>query len=359
MKKVFLYAYDHVNLGDDLFIETIVKRYPNVMFYLWSRKENEKVFQGLNNLKIIDENVGMLKKMGSIHPGFVRRYKSNLQKKCHAHVYIGGSIFMEYPTWKDIVNWWEYQSSHYAFYVLGANFGPYQTEDYKTAMGNVFSKLEDVCFRDTYSKGLFYENRKVRQAPDILFSYPMPEVHKMKKQIFFSITKYKKVDGSQQSESIYEMKISEIAEEYAKEGYDVVLASFCEEEGDLEAADAIRKKVSKEYRDKIRCFAYDGINRQVFLQELACSEYVIATRFHGVILAGVAGRPVYPILYSDKTKHVLEDLKFEGNYADIRTLEGLSYHDTRRNLERHITLSMEGLVQAAEEHFAKLDERLR
>ena len=32
MNSVFLYAYDRQNLGDDLFVHTITKRYPDVQF---------------------------------------------------------------------------------------------------------------------------------------------------------------------------------------------------------------------------------------------------------------------------------------------------------------------------------------
>ena len=59
---------------------------------------------------------------------------------------------MEYPTWKNIVSWWQYQSSQYPFFVLGANFGPYHTEEYRSAMDKVYTKLKDICFRDSYSK---------------------------------------------------------------------------------------------------------------------------------------------------------------------------------------------------------------
>ena len=45
MKKVFLYAYDKQNLGDDLFIHTICKRYPKVKFYLWSDELNKENFK--------------------------------------------------------------------------------------------------------------------------------------------------------------------------------------------------------------------------------------------------------------------------------------------------------------------------
>ena len=104
MKKIFLYAYDHVNLGDDLFIETIVNRYPDTEFYFWTDNENKKVFQEQMNLKIIDQDSGKIKLLNKIRPSLVARYKVGIQKKCDAQVYIGGSIFMEYPTWKNIVS---------------------------------------------------------------------------------------------------------------------------------------------------------------------------------------------------------------------------------------------------------------
>ena len=77
------------------------------------------------------------------------------------------------------------KSSQYPFFVLGANFGPYHTEEYRSAMDKVYTKLKDICFRDTYSKNLFADNDHVRQAPDILFSYPMPKVEENKKTDFY------------------------------------------------------------------------------------------------------------------------------------------------------------------------------
>ena len=81
MKKIFLYAYDHVNLGDDLFIETIVNRYPDTEFYFWTDNENKKVFQEQMNLKIIDQDSGKIKLLNKIRPSLVARYKVGIQKK--------------------------------------------------------------------------------------------------------------------------------------------------------------------------------------------------------------------------------------------------------------------------------------
>ena len=41
-------------------------------------------------------------------------------------------------------------------------------------------------------------------------------------------------------------------------------------------------------------------------------------QLHATILAIAAGRPVLPIVYSDKTKHVIEDLGFTGTVYDLR-----------------------------------------
>ena len=57
MKRVFLYAYDKQNLGDDLFVYTITKRYPDVRFYMWSDKVNQIIFQSLHNLKVVDRDI--------------------------------------------------------------------------------------------------------------------------------------------------------------------------------------------------------------------------------------------------------------------------------------------------------------
>ena len=146
--KAFLHAYDHVNLGDDLFIRTITSRYPAVRFYMFSTAENKKIFADIPNLKVIDKDAKKFERMKKLRPSLIARYQDKLKLKCDAVIYIGGSIFMEYPTWENIVNWWRFQSERYPFYVIGANFGPYQTEEYKEQMKKQFAGLKDICFRD-------------------------------------------------------------------------------------------------------------------------------------------------------------------------------------------------------------------
>ena len=354
MKKIFLYAYDHVNLGDDLFIETIVNRYPDTEFYFWTDNENKKVFQEQMNLKIIDQDSGKIKLLNKIRPSLVARYKVGIQKKCDAQVYIGGSIFMEYPTWKNIVSWWDYQSKLLPFFVLGANFGPYHTEEYRSEMDKVYAKLSDICFRDTYSKKLFKDNENVRQAPDILFSYQMPKIPKKKKQIFVSIISCEHRNLKGLTEEEYIIKMSHLINEFCREKYQIILASFCEEEGDLLAA----KKIKNHIKDasNIEILSYDGQNRKNFLERMSESSYIIATRFHAMILGMVAKIPVYPVIYSDKTKNVLEDIHFKGNYADLRDSRTLTYESAKDNLIANYVVDVDKLKKDSSQHFMKLDK---
>lgn len=364
MKKVFLYAYDHQNLGDDLFIETIVKRYPQVKFYLWSDKKNREVFTQCSNLRIINKNSVKVKILGKIRQSFVTKYKASFMNKCDAHVYIGGSIFMEYSSWKNILQWWDYQSSNYKFYVLGANFGPYQTKEYKNGMAEVFLKLQDICFRDCYSKELFLDVPTVRSAPDILFSYPMEQGIVMKKQVFFSVISYEKKemnsDFNQMNHREYIDRMVQMAEGYQKSDWKIVLASFCEEEGDLEAVKEIADRLKKIKDDaNIRILSYNGKNRKEFMKELVNSDHIIAARFHGAILGMAAGRTVFPILYSDKTKHVLEDVGFQGAYGDLRKPDTITYENSKRNYDEKYTVDVEKFKRDAQRHFEKLDEFLK
>ena len=107
MKKIFLHAYDQINLGDDMFIHTIVNRYSNVKFYMWSDNQNKMIFKGLKNLTVLNKDSLVLSLFQNIRASFAARYKMWWEQRCDAVVYIGGSIFIEYDNWKQVLNWWE------------------------------------------------------------------------------------------------------------------------------------------------------------------------------------------------------------------------------------------------------------
>ena len=361
MKNVFLYAYDRQNLGDDLFIHTITRRYPDVQFYIWSDRKNRETFASLPNLKLIDKDSRFIRLLQKLRSSLVVRYKSWLQKRCDAVVYIGGSIFMEYPTWVQICSWWGYEAANYPLYVLGANFGPYHTEAYREKMAAIFRSCRDVCFRDGYSHGLFRDVSTVRQTPDILLSYPMPQVPVKEKQIFVSVINCAGRDESHDLKDCdegYVANMANLLSRYLNDGYKLVLASFCKEEGDELGIEKILRAMGCIGHPGVRVLCYNGTNADQLIKAIAESGSVIATRFHGTILALAAGWPVLPILYSDKTRHVLEDLSFEGIMLDLRDASQWDLATCIRSLDWQKPIPME-ISASAQNNFSKLDQMLK
>ena len=356
MKRVFLYAYDRQNLGDDLFVHTIAGRYPEAQFYMWSDRKNRETFAGLPNLKVVDRDSAFARMLHRLRPSLVSRYKAWLEKRCDAVVYIGGSIFMEYPNWEQIASWWEYAAKNRPFYVLGANFGPWHTEAYREKMAEIFAQCRDVCFRDRYSHSLFWNVPAVRCAPDILFSHPMPKLPVKEKQVFVSVINCAGRDESHNlggCDGRYVANMAKLLRALLEDGRTLVLASFCKEEGDEEGIARILSAMDCKGDSRIRVLRYDGTNAAALTAALAESEAVIATRFHAAVLAMAAGRPVIPIVYSDKTLHMLEDLDFGGTVYDLRW--DLPWD---RGAIGSDPVGMDAVIQGASAHFLKLNEVL-
>lgn len=360
MKKVLLYAYDQRNLGDDLFVHTIANRYPDVKFYLWSDAVNKTTFSCLKNLEVLDQDSSKIRFLKKIRPSFVAKYKNQKEDSCDCIVFIGGSIFMEYDNWQQTLAWWEYEAQRHKIYVLGANFGPFHTDAFRDGFSKVFEKIEDVCLRDRYSQALFADVETVRCAPDILFSYPMPERNADEKKVFVSVIDCASKDEGDNDLTVYEHAYIEtmvtLLTGLIEKGYKIVLSSFCKAEGDENAIEKIRAELPE---DKTKAVNYNGTNAQEVLDQISESSMIIASRFHAAIFGFAADKPVLPVIYSDKTKHVLEDASFQGQCLDIRNLEQIDIDALIKNSDRQRLPKIDQLKKESESHFMKLDPLLK
>lgn len=362
MKTVFLRAYDRQNLGDDLFLHTIIARYPHVQFHLRAGTEYKKIFASLKNLKIRNPNSLPARILHRIRPSLAVRFRHWQECVCDATVYIGGSIFIEYPQWQYAAAGWDYEASTRRYYILGANFGPFRDPDYPLVMGKIFEKMEDVCFRDRFSSDLFPNVPTVRCAPDILFSYPMAKVPVREKQIFVSVIHCAARDDTHSLSAhhqSYVQRMAALLNAYLADGCNLVLASFCKAEGDEEGIAAILEAMGRPNDERIRTLFYDGTNAHALTTAIAQSDYVISTRFHGVVLALAAGRPVLPIVYSDKTTNMLRDLDYHGESFDLRQDAPWDYARSRRNWDNPPAAISDTIRSEAEMHFRQLDRFLR
>ena len=64
--------------------------------------------------------------------------------------------------------------------------------------------------------------------------------------------------------------------------------------------------------------------------------YVVASRFHSMVLAMAYDKPVFPISYNCKTINYLNDLNFKGKLAKLEQLAETSVDDVLYNYNNNI-----------------------
>lgn len=364
MKKVFIHAYAAGNLGDDLLIRILCERYPKVQFRICADKTYKERFKDIRNLAVYSPEDSYVRRVDRI-VGRVRHtdrgfWKWMLKTSC-ATVHIGGSVFVQHQD--DFAEAFrldeELSARSRNIYVIGANFGPYEDEQYLKSYRELFKRYQGICFRDKYSAGLFSELPQVRCAPDVVFNYQTDIQRAQKRQVLFSVIDMKNRHGKwgiSQHDGEYKKFMAELADEYLKKGYDIKFVSFCRFQGDEEAIRDIREWMTVSDNSRISVCCYDQDIREC-MESFSESEIVIGTRFHSIILGWLMGKKVLPIVYDLKTKHTLIDnacpfyLELDNLNLDIKELV--------HKIERIRPVDTENLVKEADGQFRALDSILR
>ena len=346
--QVFISAYTALNFGDDLFISCLCKRYPQTQFHLICQDEYIKGFINIDNLRIHKNERNLDEHLVSY----------NLQ--IDVQVMIGGSLFME-PSdkRKTLAKAKSVQSERISplipFVIVGANFGPYFSNEHFATYKNWFSNANDVCFRDSASYELFNDIASVRWAPDILFTYPLPAVAKTKSIVVSCINNDGRIGIPNYNQKEYNSSIATLVQCYVNMGYEVDILSFCVKQGDAIAAQEIYAQISN--RSNVRTIAYNG-DICAFLKRLLRAEYIIGTRFHSIILGWNAGIPVFPISYNSKTENALTAYGYLGDWCRINKISDLTFEFIEGNRTKRNSLSMCNINERAEKQFQYLDQIL-
>lgn len=332
--KIYLDAYMNGNLGDDLFIDILLKRYKSCDFFSVLPKNNYLY----DNLQSTNSN--LIYKIVD---------KFNLynfyRQKCDFTIVIGGSMYIEANPRKEI------GKRPNKYFVIGSNYGPYKTKEYFNNSKKFFEDAEDVCFREKYSYNLFKDLKNVRYAPDIVFSLDCSYLSKIntKKKVIISLIDCKIKYGEKYT-NLYEDKIIELIQILKKKGYEICLMSFCKNQGDEEAINRICNKT----KEKVETYFYRG-NIKEALEKISESQVVIGSRFHAMILGLLFNKKILPINYSDKLNHVFEDYKIKSKIINIKDLET---EDLEKTLDENlaITEDIQELRKNSQKQFEKIDK---
>lgn len=308
---MLLFAYTKVNLGDNLFIYMLVKKYPDIDFFIHVvEKEYEKVYKDIKNLHYIHEP---------------RELNSIKIEEFDAYLYVGGSIFMESDYARHEMKEFnkfiqKCKEQHKKFFYMSCNFGPYQTQEYLALAKETFSLCDGICFRDKKSYDLFKEIGTVMYAPDMAFSFQMEEkIPKEKKSIGISVISLAIREDLKEIEEPYNDFIKRIIIKYAKRNYKVHLFSFSEFEKDGEAIREIMDMLPEEYKDKVAIETFEE-DIEGYLKKYAQMEAMVCGRFHSMILSILFRQKIYNITYSKKQDNVIKELRLFRKFQPIKEI---------------------------------------
>lgn len=325
--RFMLYGFFGHNVGDDAFFDMLFKRYPDTMFYIMHDPSYAEFFSRYPNVRFYDATRSDIIKINAFGEKFNQSnlFEKLLLKICDGVVHIGGSIYQQIGNWQldfDIRQKRKLRGKK--FFAVSNNFGPYTDNSYRDMWAGEFKKWTDICFRDRYSYNLFSDIPIVRYAPDLLFRFPIEKKESEKKvsvSVIDTLAPFRTIEKS--TAEAYENKIVELIKRFSSDGYAVSLLSFCAFEGDNAAADRILAALPEEVSSNIKNVVYKN-NLTEIANEIETSEYVVATRFHAMILGYIAGKKVLPICYSEKMSNVISDLSLSDSIITLDNLSSLT-----------------------------------
>lgn len=363
MKKVVVKYYSLLNLGDDLFIILLAKKFPNVSFrlignplYIFKIKGRPKNLKPQYIKNLLLTSSGFLSCRFPVLEKFYNRFEKALKSHADVFLQIGGSIFMETSKkeYSDYLNPKEEVSFENAMQdrksklnkafidnkssiIMGANIGPVYTESYLQYTREIISNCSFVCVRDLYSYAFCRDLDNVVYAPDIIFNLKYENTNfknEDRKSIVFSIINAKdKPELKLQAEKYFKF-IANAIDELSTE-YNIELVSFCEREGDMEGIREIYNQLSCSCnQSNIRLHKYNG-NVEEIINIFKNCDYVVASRFHSMILGLLFNKPIFPICYGAKMIHYLNDVEFNGKIGTPKNLDQLNTDDLLSNLRNN------------------------
>ena len=359
MKSVYLEAYFRNNLGDDMFVRTLLRRFPDVRFFSYIPKEYCSTFLSESNFSFSTED-NKNTRLARITRNYYIRFLLNCIRH-DAIVKIGGSIFMQkFPDQNTVKRkptpLWIKRIFFRRRFIIGANFGPYFTQRFLELGRAGFKCHKGVCFRDSGSYELFKDIEQVHMAPDVLFGYRYYPAYQKGNGVGISVIAPENKQYVDAYTEQYYNTVAEICDILSEQGISVKLYGFCRAEGDETAAQKIIGRMKSNHIPQV--LIYNG-DIDDFLDKFNECEYVLAGRFHAMILGFMMHKKVLPVIYSQKQSNVLSDMNYEGGIWDLLHGELPAANEIiHRCWQNTVPDDLDWLARESSKQFAQLEDYL-
>lgn len=283
-------GYFDRNFGDDYMIKTVAEHFKDEDFVISPSDGISDMLQNVPNIRISNE-------------------------ECERVIRITGSGFMINSQKAFITEAiWLLKGKKEADWCIGCNIEPFKNVLCELVIKKKLKKYSFITCRDKKSYEWFLKKCKdvrVEFFPDILFSAPVKRAEGGT-ALGISVMNL----GFDGTYEVYYSSLAAAADYYMdqKKG-EVILFAFdtgCED--DTAACNYVRS-LMKNKDVKIVAHNRDGEIVQAFDR---CGK-IIGTRFHSIVLALKMGIDVYPVIFREKAKNLLDDVNYpiEGRRVEI------------------------------------------
>lgn len=367
MTKIAVKGYFNHNLGDDLLLKALIEFFPDTQFYILVDKKYVSYYQKLGeNLCVVSKSFVSRCILRGLNVVQLPRLTKSLLQPFEAFVELGGSIFQQRSTQETVSRLRSgVQLSQKPYFIIGSNFGPVRTDRYVNDHETFFSKVDSVVFRDTSSYHLFSNLRRVNFASDAVLSLSVNQsmLKDCEKSYVVMTPINLRFAGRILSESysvtsdFYEGQMKRLAEALINCGYEIKIVAFSEAEGDVQAAKRIERLIAPKFKNRVEVYTNQDISQIV--EMMAGAERLISGRFHAMILGWLFQKPQLVVMYSDKTKNVIDDCYPEQFAVPTQRLTQISVTDLKVSMNTVATASLAALQLDATKHFEPLHDFLQ
>lgn len=350
--NIYLSAYVNRNFGDDLMIRQLCNAFPSHNFLLFAPKYREMfdTISDIPNLKLSDISLEQFSKCCKSDDVFVK---------------IGGSMFIIKSRrtlinrTKELLYLKRIKKCGCKLAVIGCNVGPFASPIHRQVAVNELALYDLVTVRDKASYDFVKAHTKcpdLRLYPDILFGLKDSLLNNSNSNDnSLCISAFK--DGG---DGEYNGKMAALADGYIKAtGGRVKLLIFeATEKSDYISAGKIYALA--ENKDKIDIVIH-RTGKEIMKAICACN-CVVCTRFHSIVMAITAGKKFVPIVYSNKSQNLLEDLNYNGVIYNFDNMDSFDIDKALDHLISNKTASINAdiiqLCTNAKMHMQALNEFL-
>ena len=378
--KIYVEMFLDHNLGDDLFLDTLLTRYPNHDFYLDLPlgMEINHYFKKYKNLKINSKKLNLKNKIINKFSRYTFIYYLNQCLKYDMQILIGGSLF-EVRNNKHLLR----RKVYYLGYklqkllklkkiIIGSNLGPFYNKKSENIIKETLEIFDGMSVRDL--KSLKYlekwklDKEKYKYGSDIVFSnknFNYGEFSIKEVENLLGVSIVNSYSDTNEEKNIYINKMTDIIRLYLKKNKENKVKLLGFDGGvvmsDKDLIEKIYNELTEHEQKRVSKVIYSPIILlDDYMKEfLECSK-IIGGRFHSIVLALKYNKKVLAINYSDKIKYLLEDIGLINNLIEYKELKNYSVINMLEKLEKseNTTITSQYL-DSSNNHFYYSDIILR